>query len=346
MAGEGAFDGKVAVVTGAASGLGRGIAGRFGAAGCTLVLADVEETALETARQELAAAGIETTAVPTDVSDEASMDALAEATLERHGRVDLLFNNAGVGVHRPTADMTTKDWEWVLGVNLWGVIHGLRVFLPHMLARDAGRIVNTASSAGHVVVPTLAAYNASKHAVVAISETVRAELAQQDSAVAVAAFCPGLVRTRITSSARNRPERLCNPGEPLPEKDSWDEELARGRQEAMEARFGPAKSPAEAADILHDGLLEGRFYIWTDDIFVEPLEHPVVSEVSDAETGLLHIRAFTGLRGDSTYDVHDLLFYVCSVRVCESDLARVVTVDDVGTDDARFGPDDVVVVIG
>lgn len=270
-AANGAFEGQVAVVTGAASGLGRGIADRFGAAGCRLVLADVEEPALALAAAELGAAGVEVTAVPTDVSDAASMDALAETVLERHGHVDLLFNNAGVGIQRPTAEMTTRDWEWVLGVNLWGVIHGLRVFLPHMLARDAGRIVNTASSAGHVVVPTLAAYNASKHAVVAISETVRAELVQQDSAVTVAAFCPGVVRTRITSSARNRPDELRNPGEPLPERDAWDEKMTRERQEAMEARFGRAKSPAEAAAILHDGLLEGRFYIWTDDIFVETL---------------------------------------------------------------------------
>ena len=269
--GDGAFEGKVAVITGAASGLGRGIADRFGAAGCRLVLADVEEAALAQATAELADAGAEVTAVPTDVSDAASMDGLAAAVLERHGHVDLLFNNAGVGVQKPTAEMTTRDWEWVLGVNLWGVIHGLRVFLPHMLARDAGRIINTASSAGHVVVPHLAAYNASKHAVVAISETVRAELRQRHSAVTVTAFCPGVVRTRITSSARNRPESLRNPGEDLPERDSWDEKMAEGRQEALEAQFGRAKSPAEAADILHDGLLEGRFYVWTDEIFVEPL---------------------------------------------------------------------------
>ena len=271
MAAGGPFEGQVAVITGAASGLGRGIADRFGAAGCRLVLADVEEPALARATAELTAAGVETTAVPTDVSDAASMDALAEAVLGCHGHVDLLFNNAGVGVQKPTAEMTTRDWEWVLGVNLWGVIHGLRVFLPHMLARDAGRIINTASSAGHVVVPRLAAYNASKHAVVAISETVRAELAQQGSAVTVAAFCPGVVRTRITSSARNRPEDLRNPGEPLPERDSWDEKMAEGRQAALEEQFGRAKSPAAAAGILHDGLLEGRFYVWTDDIFVEPL---------------------------------------------------------------------------
>ncbi|MCY3952350.1 MAG: SDR family NAD(P)-dependent oxidoreductase [bacterium] len=270
-AADGPFEGQVAVITGAASGLGRGIADRFGAAGCRLVLADVEEAALARAAAELTAACVEATAVPTDVADAASVDALAAAVLEDHGHVDLLFNNAGVGIQKPTAEMTTRDWEWVLGVNLWGVIHGLRVFLPHMLARDAGRIVNTASSAGHVVVGNLAAYNASKHAVVAISETVRAELAQQHSAVTVAAFCPGMVRTRITSSARNRPDQLRNPGEPLPERDSWDERMAEGRQEALEAQFGRAKSAAEAAAILHDGLLDGRFYIWTDDLFAEPL---------------------------------------------------------------------------
>ena len=273
MGGDGAFEGKVAVITGGASGLGRGIAERFGAAGCRLVLADVEEAALAQATAELTSAGVEATAVLTDVSDSASMDALAEVVLERHGHVDLLFNNAGVGVQKPMAEMTTRDWDWVLGVNLWGVIHGVRVFLPHMLARDAGRIINTASSAGHVVVPLLAAYNASKHAVVAISETVRAELHQQDSAVTVTAFCPGVVRTRITSSERNRPESLRNSGEALPARDAWDEEGAERRQEALEAQFGRAKLPAEAADILHDGLLEGRFYVWTDDIFVEPLRH-------------------------------------------------------------------------
>ena len=271
MATGGAFEGQVAVITGAASGLGRGIADRFGAAGCRLVLADVEEPALARATAELTAAGVEATAVLTDVSDAAAMDALAETVLERHGHVDLLFSNAGVGLEKLTAEMTTQDWEWVLGVNLWGVIHGLRVFLPHMLARDAGRIINTASSAGHVVLPQLAAYHASKHAVVAISESVRAELRQGGSAVTVTAFCPGLVRTRITSSARNRPDHLLNPGEPLPERDAWDEKTIAGRQEALEARFGRAKPPAEAADILHDALLEGHFYIWTDDVFVEGL---------------------------------------------------------------------------
>ena len=235
------------------------------------MLADVEEAALEVARAELDATGIEAATVLTDVSDEASMNALAEATFKRHGRVDLLFNNAGVGIQKPTADMTTKDWEWVLGVNLWGVIHGIRVFLPHMLARNSGHVVNTASSAGHVVVPQLAAYNASKHAVVAISETVRAELAQQGSAVRITAFCPGMVRTRITSSERNRPDALRNPGESPPARDAWDSERAEARADDLEARFGQSKAPAEAADILHDALLEGRFYVWTDGIFTEPL---------------------------------------------------------------------------
>ena len=272
MSGNGAFEGKVAVITGAASGLGRAIADRFGAAGCTLVLADVEEPALAQATAELAAAGVEATALLTDVSDPAAMDALGEAVLHRHNGVDLLFNNAGVGIEKPTASMTTEDWQWVLGVNLWGVIHGLRVFLPHMLAADAGCIVNTASSAGHIVVPRLAAYNASKHAVVAISETVRAELRNMGSSVRITAFCPGVVRTRITSSARNRPEELCNPGESLPERDNWDEKMASGRQDELEARFGRAKAPFEAAAILHDALLEGHFYVWTDGLFVEGLQ--------------------------------------------------------------------------
>ena len=281
MTGADTFAGQVAVITGAAGGLGRGIADRFGAAGCSLVLADVEEPALSQAAAELAAAGLEATAVVTDVSDPAAMDALAETVLERHGRVDLLFNNAGVGIQKPTARLTQLDWEWVLGVNLWGVIGGLRVFLPHMLARDSGRIVNTASAAGHVVVPRMAPYNASKHAVIAISETVQAELRQDGSAVTVVAFCPGIVRTRITSSERNRPDGLRNPDEALPEHGTPDERREAGRQEALEARFGRAKSPAQAADILHEGLLAGHFYIWTDDIFQQPI-HRRHAEIQDS----------------------------------------------------------------
>ncbi len=170
-----------------------------------VVLADVEQEPLDAARDELDAAGADVLAVRTDVSDGDQVDALAAATLEHFGAVHLVCNNAGVGGGGLSWEASREDWDWVLGVNLWGVIHGIRAFVPHLVAQDEGHVVNTASIAGFAYGPMMGPYNASKAAVVAISETLKAELAMQGSKVGVSVLCPGWVNTRIHESDRNRP---------------------------------------------------------------------------------------------------------------------------------------------
>ena len=207
-------EGHVAVVTGAASGIGLAITRQLTGRGLSVVLADVEEPALLTAHDRLRASGACTFAVPTDVSDEKSVFDLADRTLDRFGRVDLVCNNAGVTA--PAAPMWETDerhWRWVLGVNLWGVIHGIRAFVPHLVAQGSGHVANTASMAGLSIVPLVAPYTASKHAVVAISESLRAELDVHAPAVGVTVLCPSYVPTRLSESTRNRPPEL-TPVEP------------------------------------------------------------------------------------------------------------------------------------
>ena len=186
------FEGKVAAVTGAASGIGRAMADRWAGLGMRLALADIEVEPLEVAAAELRAAGTDVLMVPTDVSDGEQVDAFAAATLEEYGAVDIVCNNAGVGGGGPMWTLTEADWAWVLGVNLWGVIHGIRAFVPHLVAQGSGRVINTASVAGLSSPPMLGPYNASKHAVVTISETLRSELAMlPDGDFGVTGVCPG-----------------------------------------------------------------------------------------------------------------------------------------------------------
>jgi NADP-dependent 3-hydroxy acid dehydrogenase YdfG len=202
-------EGQVAVVTGAASGIGLAIAEQLTGRGLSVVLADIEEPALRTAGDRLHDSGATTLAVPTDVSDERSVLELAERTLERFEHVDLVCNNAGVTA--PAAPMWETDerhWRWVLGVNLWGVVHGIRAFVPHLVAQGSGHVANTGSMAGVSIVPMVAPYTASKHAVVAISESLRAELDVHAPGVGVTVLCPSYVPTRLAESTRNRPPDL------------------------------------------------------------------------------------------------------------------------------------------
>jgi NAD(P)-dependent dehydrogenase (short-subunit alcohol dehydrogenase family) len=252
---------RVAVVTGGASGMGRALATRFGLAGCRIVVADIEEPALAETTAALEALGINAVGFPTDVSDAASMDTLAASTLNAFGQVDLLFNNAGVGGGGTIDSLTTADWEWVLGVNLWGVIHGLRVFLPHLLAQDSGYVVNTASIAGHTSYAHMGPYNASKHAVVSISETLYAELHQARSGVGVSVLCPGIVNTNILASDRNRPERL---KDPLISLDPEETEMFRSVAAEV---YSNSLDPEVVGEQVLEAVLERRFYVWTDDIF-------------------------------------------------------------------------------
>ncbi len=208
MSGLPDLSGKVAVVTGGASGIGKGIATRLVAEGAQVVIADIQRDAMEATAAEIGAAGVHT-----DVSDPASVDALAQAVLARYGAVHVVCNNAGIGPLAPVADLTLDDWRWMLGVNLWGVIHGVHTFLPVLKQnREGGHIVNTASMAGLVAGPRLGAYAAAKFGVVGLTEVLAAELAADNSRVGVSVLCPGTVHTNIGTSSRNRPADLPDAG--------------------------------------------------------------------------------------------------------------------------------------
>ncbi len=195
--------GKVAVVTGAASGIGRAMAEAFAAEGARVVLADIEVEPLATAAKELEKSGAEILAVPTDVTKAEALVALADATESRFGAAHILCNNAGVAPIAPLLETTLEDWRWVFEVNLFGVVHGIQAFAPRLVAQGEGHIVNTASSGGLLTVPGFGAYCATKHAVVGLSETLYQELS--GSGVGVSVLCPGLIDTKIFESERNRP---------------------------------------------------------------------------------------------------------------------------------------------
>lgn len=249
---------KVAVITGAASGIGYAMAERFAAEGMKLVLADVEEPALDAATKSLLDQGAEVLSVPTDVSDAPAVEALGGAALERFGSYHVVCNNAGVGGRGFTTwEEPLTSWEWVLGVNLWGVIHGCRFLVPPLVAQDAGHVVNTASIAALGAIGNVGPYNASKHAVLAISETMHHELAARSSNVGVTVVCPGFVNTAIYESERNWPERL---GE-LPE--STDPEVVAMR--AFINELIPAGAPPSAvADLAVDAIRTRRFLVTTE----------------------------------------------------------------------------------
>jgi NAD(P)-dependent dehydrogenase (short-subunit alcohol dehydrogenase family) len=241
--------GRVAVVTGGASGIGKAMAARFVAEGMDVVIADIEAPALEATADELGVVG-----VVTDVSDPASVQALAAATVERFGAVHVVCNNAGVGGGGRIRDLTLDDWRWVIDVNLWGVIHGVQSFLPHLIGNpDGGHIVNTASLAGLVAPPGLGPYAATKFAVVGLSESLAAELVADAPSVHVSVLCPGFVRTNIFTSARNRPEHL-GPQRPAPALPG------DVRRQQIEELF---IEPAAVADDVLDAIRNDRFWIFT-----------------------------------------------------------------------------------
>ncbi len=197
--------GKVAVITGAAEGIGKAIAVAAAAEGMRLVLADISDTLLNNTVQELRQTGAEVIGVVTDVAKESDIQTLADQAYAQFGHVHLLVNNAGVAFAKSAWETTAKDWEWIMGINLYGITHALRIFIPRMLASDeVAHIVNTASVAGLIAEPALAAYNVSKFGVVALSESLHHDLSLRKSKIGVSVLCPSWVKTRIIDAERNR----------------------------------------------------------------------------------------------------------------------------------------------
>ena len=248
------LDGKVAVITGGASGIGRAVADRAVAEGMKVVLADIEKRPLEVAVDDLAANGAEALGVVTDVSDAASVQALRDRALDRFGAVHLVHNNAGIGLGGPIWEVSEADWRWILGVNLLGVVHGVATFTPLLIEQGEGHIVNTASVAGLIAAPFLGPYNATKQAVVAISETLYKDLQAVGAPVGVSVLCPGFVQTRIAESERNRPEWAAADHE-VP-----GAEEVRGVVQGLVDAGIPA---AEVADRVIDAVRNNTFYILT-----------------------------------------------------------------------------------
>lgn len=254
---------KVAVVTGAASGIGRATARRFAEAGMKVVLADIEEPALNSAVAALQADGLNAKGVVTDVSSWPAIENLAAETIRAFGQVNVLHNNAGVVVSGPIEELSLDDWEWVLGVDLWSVIYGVKAFLPLIKEAGEGHVINTASTCGLQSTSNIGPYNVAKFGVVALTETLRKELDAYDAPVSASVLCPGAINTRIVESERNRTADA--------EHASSPEE--KRFQEASSELLAKGMDPAQVAELVLNGMQANDFWILT-----HPDWHEVVSE--------------------------------------------------------------------
>jgi len=254
------FKGRTAVITGAASGFGLEAARIAAREGMNVVMADVQDDALQRAAAEIGAAGAALLPYRLDVSKATEVEALGAAVVARFGAPHFVFNNAGVGSGGLIWESTLADWEWVLGVNLMGVVHGIQHFVPRMLEANRhgtpGHIVNTASMAGWLCAPLMGVYNVSKHAVVALSETLHHDLRLAQSTIGVTTLCPAFVPTGIADSHRNRPEALANPTPPTTSQ--------RMAQAATEKAVSSGRMTAEkVAQMTFDAVRTDRFYVFT-----------------------------------------------------------------------------------
>ena len=246
---------RVAVITGGASGIGRELCRRFARAGARVVVADVDEAGMAGTVHAVQQAGGEAIMVRTDVSRLADVHALADRAFAEWGRVHVLCNNAGVTVHGGLESATHRDWEWVMGVNLWGVIHGIESFVPRMIGQgEPGHIVNTASMAGLIASQGLGIYNTTKYAVVGLSETLHKDLRPYNIGVSV--LCPMGVATSIRDSERNRPTHLLNPDR---------------RKSGEITLIGRTLTPEHVAERVLDAVIANRLYIITHEEGLEPL---------------------------------------------------------------------------
>jgi NAD(P)-dependent dehydrogenase (short-subunit alcohol dehydrogenase family) len=261
------FAGKVAVVTGGASGIGNAVAERLAQEGMRVVLADVEEAALDDAVVKLRQQEHEVIGVLTDTSKLESVTALKARVVAEYGPVSIVVNNAGVGGggRGPIWENTEDDWNWVMGVNLWGVINGVRTFMPDMVdGGEPGHVVNTASIAGLIYGNGI--YGVTKHAVVAISESIYQQLAAAKSNVGVSVLCPGFVQTRIHESGRNRPDHMPEPPPPA-------DPVALARQNMVVEAIKGGMPPSEVADKVFNAIRDDQFYVITHDTFDEPIQN-------------------------------------------------------------------------
>jgi len=270
------FRDRVAVVTGAASGIGLALAERFAAEGMKIVMADIEAEALESARKGIAGKAAAVLATRVDVSKAEDVERLAQETYKAFGAAHVLCNNAGVAVVGAVTEHSLADWEWVIGVNLWGVIHGVRSFVGRMLAGgEEGHIVNTASMAGLTTSPFMSVYDVTKHGVVALSESMYKEFAMTGAKIGMSVVCPGLINTNIMKSSRNRPAELAEQGTYGETGRAWGAGLA--------ARLASGYPPSEVADQVFHGIRDNRFYI-------VPAQPEVKSRIGLRAQDLLELR--------------------------------------------------------
>jgi NAD(P)-dependent dehydrogenase (short-subunit alcohol dehydrogenase family) len=250
------FEGKTAVITGAASGIGLALAERCAEARMNVVLADIEEKALEDAVLRIEERQVRAIGVPSNTMIEHSVRELADCAIEEFGKVHLVFNNAGVAsagaVGKGVWEVSDADWNWVMGVNFYGVLYGIRAFVPHMLEHgEPSHIVNTASLAA--LLPGGGTYGVSKHGVLALTEGLQRDLNERNANINASVLCPGFVNTNIFDSERNRPENMA--------ADAPGEEAAAMMSAVMEGMLKQGKDPAEIAATVFDSIAENRFYI-------------------------------------------------------------------------------------
>ena len=261
------LNGRVAVVTGGASGIGRAVALALAAESMKVVVADIEQPPLDATVAEMEAAGGVAVGVVCDVSDWESVDALRARCTEEFGPADVLMNNAGVAGGGSISAVDLKAWEWTLAVNLWGVIYGVKAFVGDMIERGEGHIVNTASIAGHLTSTGMGAYNTSKHAVVGFSETLQQEMLEGDTGVGVTCLCPGFVATNIINSERNRQERFLDAGPDLdPDERDHHGTALSGAAGAIADLYGAQLDPAIVAEQVVGAVKANQFWLFTDDL--------------------------------------------------------------------------------